>query len=146
LKIEKKPSMVLVDAAAHVLASLVVHAAMTKEMVAKLLVVNPRFVGENVGFAVDILHDDRKDVLAVGVFTRERTALAALATYQRQDRHHMTPSTHRELRAGAPPVVSLVDLYHAAFAAKRRKVGGRIASRMRCDINQAVLRVTPRVR
>jgi len=40
----------------------------------------------------------------------------------------------------------LIELNRATILAKRERLLERMTSRMRCDMNEAVLRVTPRVR
>jgi hypothetical protein len=65
------------DAPAHILASLVIDASVAKVIVAELVAVELRFVGQDIGFAVHILLHDRDDVFGAGMVNHEGAALAA---------------------------------------------------------------------
>src|SRR5579884_2239950 len=75
-----------VDASTDVLASLVVHAAMAKVIVTELVAICLGFVGQDVGFAINVRLHNRDNLVSGGAIDHERTALAALTVNESENR------------------------------------------------------------
>ena len=103
------------------------------------------FVGHDVGFAGDVRIDDRHDVRLPDAVDMERAGSTA-AVNKRQNNVLVTAALALRTRLCLRPM----KVSSTSTIAPAPPIGAsepsRIASRMRWPMNQAVFRVTPRVR